>query len=428
MNRKKLEKYAMKLKNILMVCVISFTLCFTLGCENNANVPEESHEQTPPTSEQDAPNEQPEIKPDDVISTPNDKVSQVFVQKDTDGTDDGVSKLISMMSDNGEYLYKTNDNPDGMIASDDVVMLFFNVQWSGRGGTNTDLISSVIDALMNHPDGFNGEIIVADSGQGDGTLDHAQPNSANKDQSTLDVINAQKAKGVRVTGYLLDDIMNDKVDEYIDGDDADGYVLEDGISESTKLAFSYPKFTTDYGTRVSIKMGLWDGSTYDSERLKIINMPVLKSHGTYKATGAVKNYMGMPSQPISNAAGGSPHNSVALGGMGEMLVKSRMPVLNIVDMIYVGTHSGPWVTYNQATECRMIAASIDPFAVDYWAVTNVLIPEADAVGNTNVPAMDPDSDVPGTFGYWMKLSLEEVIKAGYTEFTMNPDSIVVHEQ
>ncbi len=354
-------------------------------------------------------------------------VSQIFVRRDTNGADGGFMALVESMEAGGEPFYMTAEAPNGLIGKSDVVLLFYNGQWDGRGGTNTDLINAVVEAVAAHPDGFGGEIVIADNGQGDGSLDHARPNSANRDQSVQDVVDKQKALGVRVTGYLWDDIMDSVVAEYDEGDDSDGYVLEPGVSEETKLAFSYPKFTTDYGTKLSVKMGVWDGAEYDNERLKLINMPVLKSHGTYRATAAVKNYMGMGSQSLSARAGGSQHNSVALGGMGEMMAKSRVPVLNILDMIYIGSRGGPWVTYDEASEYMAIAASTDPFALDYWAVKNVLMPEAERAGNRNIEAMDPDSSVPGSFGYWMNLSLDEIEKAGYTGFVFGAESVAVHE-
>ncbi len=352
-------------------------------------------------------------------------VSQVFLRRDTDGTDGGFAGLISLMTANGEPFYKTAEAPHGLIGGDDVALLFYNCQWSERGGTNTDLIKSVALAVAGHPEGFSGEIIVADNGQGDGSLDHRNANSLDRDQSVLDVVNELKASGIKISGYLWDDIMNISVGEFSDGDENDGYVVAGTVSESARLAVSYAKFTTEYGTKVSFKNGIWDGSGYDSEALKVINMPVLKSHATYMCTAAVKNYMGAPSLNLSAAAGGSPHNSVGLGGMGEMMAKTRRPVLNVLDMIHIGSRSGPRVSYNDATERNMIAASTDPFALDYWAVKNVLLPAAEEVGNRNLSRMSPDSTEPGSFGYWMNLSLGELQKAGFDDFVFAKDKILL---
>lgn len=416
------------------ICVIMTLFAVTLVSCNGA---------TSPSSNQSVDSAEPTVTeiPESIledenvdeedINTVNDtskEGSLIYVRRNTDGTDDGFNSLIEMMEENGEPFYRTEEVPNGIIDNNDIVLLFYNGQWNGRGGTNTDLINAVVEAIAAHPDGFDGEIIIADSGQGDGDLDHAQANSANRDQSVLDVVNKQKDLGVKVSGYLWDDIMDVEVSEFEQGDDNDGYVIEPGVSESTGIVISYPKFTTEYGTKISVKNGIWNNESYDSDVVKLINMPILKSHWLYRATACVKNYMGMPSQNLSSKAGGDPHNSVALGSMGEMMARSRMPSLNILDMIYIGARGGPWLTYDEASDYFAIAASTDPFALDYWAVKNVLMPEALAVGNSNSTSMDPDSTIPGSFGHWMKLALGESQKAGYEDFIFGSESVVVHER
>ena len=416
----------MNIKNICAAITVMAVLL--ASCGNSTAQPAQTSDAMAPTKavEEDKATSE-DAGTDDGVNVAQ-GTSQIYVKNETDGTDDGFQTLLGMMEENGESFYKTADSPTGMIENSDVVILFYNGQWDERGGTNTDLINAVVEAIASHPDEFNGEIIIADSGQGDGSLDHAKANSANRDQSILDVINKQKDLGVRVTGYLWDDIMDIEVEEFDQGDDEDGYIVEPGVSETTKLTISYPKFTTEYGTKISVKKGVWDGSGYDSDVVKLINMPVLKAHWLYRGTACVKNYMGMPSQNLSSKAGGDPHNSVGLGSMGQMMAESRMPVLNILDMIHIGAINGPWLTYDEATDYFAIAASTDPFALDYWAVKNVLKPEAERVGHSNWEDMDPDSDVPGTFGRWMNLSLEEIKKAGYTDFIFGSEDVVVHEQ
>lgn len=426
-------------KNInicVLICLVSFLF---VSCNTSKTSPPEPNatEMTETTKiGEDDLNEDEKDKNEKDISDENKNAvtdaqkdgSQIYIRRNTDGTDDGVNSLIEMMELNGEPFYQTNETPNGIINNKDVIILFYNGQWNGRGGTNTDLINAVVESIAAHPNGFDGEIIIADSGQGDGDLDHAQANSANRDQSVLDVVNKQKDLGVKVSGYLWDDIMDIEVSEFDKGDDNDGYIIESGVSESTGIVISYPKFTTEYGTQISVKNGVWNGENYDSDIVKLINMPVLKYHWLYRGTACVKNYMGMPSQNLSSKAGGNPHNSVALGSMGEMMAKSRMPALNILDMIYIGARGGPWLTYDEASDYFAIAASTDPFALDYWAVKNVLLPEATKVGNSNVASMDPDSTTPGSFGHWMNLSLNEIKKFGYEDFIFGSESVLVHER
>jgi uncharacterized protein (DUF362 family) len=357
-------------------------------------------------------------------------VSLIFVEA-TDGTDGGVARLIQSMQNRGLDFYRTPAAPDGLIASGDVVLLEINCQWAERGGTNTDLIKGVIQAVLDHPGGFSGEIIVADNGQAQygsqgrgGSLSWANANPADRRQSAMDVIRSFKEKGARVSGVLWDDFTAVKVSEFGTGDLNDGFVGGD-TRHSTGTEISYPKFTTEYGTRVSFKEGVWNAGAgkYDSEKLKVINMPVLKSHMLFQVTGAVKGYMGTVSDRLTSSRA---HNSVGNGGMGTQMAGTRMPALNIMDMIWIGPDGGPGVSYNRAVQINKIAASVDPVALDYWASKYILMPEAAKQPGGRASAMNPDATEPGTFGRWLRLSMNEIRKAGF-RVTMDEAEIVVVE-
>ena len=353
--------------------------------------------------------------------------SYVFLERDTDATDGGATRLIDKMASNGLPFYKTAQTPNGLIAPDDVVLLKINCQWAERGGTNTDLIKAVAEIIAAHTDGFTGEIIIADNGQGQygtdgrgGSLDWTQPNSAFQNQSVLDVVKLLQPK-MRISGYLWDDITMNRVSEFSEGNLIDGFVVEDGVLE-TGLEISYPKFTTLYGAHVSFKRGIWDEATgaYNTDKLKVINMPVLKSHGIYHVTGAIKSYMGVAA---SRLTGQRPHNSVGNGGMGTLMANTRMPVLNIIDMIWVGAGKGPGSTYDSAAPVRAIAASTDPAALDYWAAKNILLPE---LSETMRSKADPDSKESRSFGHWLQLSSAEIEKKGLRA-VLNENEILMLE-
>ena len=367
------------------------------------------------------------------LQLPDGIVSAIFVEP-TDGTDDGVTRLVSSMRTHGLYFHRTEGTPEGLIASNDVVLLQINAQWAERGGTNTDLIARVTEAILAHPDGFTGEVIVADNGQGQhgtygrgGSLDWARPNSACRGQSTLDVINAFQARGYRVTGSLWDNFTAVRVREFSEGDYRDGFVVED-YRRGTGLELTYPKFTTEFGTHVSFRYGIWDGDGFDTERLRVINLPVLKSHRLFGQTGAVKGYMGVVSDRLTRIHAlvpvGRAHFSVGTGGMGTQMVYTRMPVLNIMDMIWIAPDGGPAAPYNVAVETNMIAASLDPVALDVWTTNHVLIPEAERLRGRRITSMDPAGTEPGTFGHWLRLSLNEMLAAGF-DFTMDENEMLV---
>ncbi|MCL2356638.1 MAG: DUF362 domain-containing protein [Defluviitaleaceae bacterium] len=367
------------------------------------------------------------------LELPDGIVSAVFVES-ANGLDDGVTRLISSMQSHGLNFYQTAETPDGLIASNDVVLLQINAQWAERGGTNTDLIARVTEAILAHPEGFTGEIVIADNGQAQhgtnnrgGSLDWRLANSACREQSTLDVINAFQARGERVSGSLWDEFTRVRAGEFSDGDYDDGFVVENYL-RATGLEISYPKFTTEFGTHISFRYGIWNGENYDPDRLKIINMPVLKSHGWFGQTGAVKGYMGVVSDRQTRRHAlvpvGRAHFSVGTGGMGTQMVYTRMPILNIMDMIWIAPDGGPAASYNAAVQTNLIAASLDPVALDVWTTNHVLLPEAERLLRQRPASMNPAGTEPGTFGHWLRLSLNEMLAAGYN-FTMDENEIYV---
>ena len=219
---------------------------------------------------------------------------------------DPVNELINLMGMHGLIFYKSgvagaNSGPDGLIARDDVVLIKINEQWSERGGTNTDILKELIQALVKHPDGFVGEIVVADNGQGYGSMNWADSNAENTSQSTQAVVD-MFSSSYNVSTYDWQPIRGNRVDEYSNGDNRSGYVCYQNADPQTGIYVSYPKFQTKYGTFISFKYGVWNGTGYE-QRLKIINVPVLKTHSTYGVTGCLKHYMGVQSEGVAVTGG-----------------------------------------------------------------------------------------------------------------------------
>ena len=352
--------------------------------------------------------------------TSSDSMSDIFINSETDGTDNGFNELITLMDNEDLHFYKTSEI-DGMIAEDDVIILKINSQWDQRGGTNVDLVKSVIDAILNHPNNFNGEIVIADNGQGQfgtnnngGRMDWDMANGVDRSFSMQDL--ADTYINAKVSAYSWDKITKIEVDEFSDGDMIEGFVLYDQVDDETKITVSYPKFVTEFGTSISFKYGIWDENqeVYDSDRLKVINMPVLKSHMTYGVTGAMKSYMGVPSDKLTRNA----HPTIGIGSMGTMMVETRMPVLNIVDAIYVNAHTdrstrGPSTNYEDATFTHTVLVSTDPVALDYYAAGTILYPEMEANGDELELKHQRDSREVGSLGYWLTLSMNELHQGGY---------------
>jgi len=340
-----------------------------------------------------------------------------------------VSRLINLMSSNEMFFYKSNvigeyQGPEGLISHDDVVLLKINSQWSERGGTNTDLLLELIQLILGHPDGFIGEIIVADNGQGRGSMNFVSSNAEDHSQSTQDVVNMFSAT-YNISTYDWQQIRSNQVDEYSNGDMLDGYILYDSTDSDTGIYVSYPKFKTEFGTHISLKHGLWNGTGYE-KRLKVINLPVLKSHLIYGVTASIKNYMGVQSEVLGGGLANG-HNTVATGGMGSLLVECGLPTLNIIDAIWVNANPYPWgstgpaTSYYEATRLDILIAGVDPIALDYWAAKHILLQTAKLIGYENPDTLDPDTTekngLKEAFGVWLNLTKEEILRGGFNVTT-----------
>jgi hypothetical protein len=134
----------------------------------------------------------------------------------------GVEYLVHLMGDNGLKFYRSTQEtalsgPSGMIEPNDVVLIKVNAQWKYRGCTNSDLIRGLIQRILDHPDGFNGEVIIFENGQSQGSLNgdalgwgsypdnsiHANAND--ESHSFLYLVNTV-FDDPRVSAFLLDPI------------------------------------------------------------------------------------------------------------------------------------------------------------------------------------------------------------------------------
>jgi uncharacterized protein (DUF362 family) len=354
--------------------------------------------------------------------------SSIFVVNGTKGNDDGILRLIDLMGEHGLPFYKSrehgkNKGPNGLIDRDDVVIIKVNSQWDERGGTNTDLVKALIQAILEHPDGFVGEVVVADNGQAQygsagsgGSLSWSRNNAENISQSIQIIVDFFASRNYRVSAYLWDEITTKQVNEYFEGDLEDGYIINATKNPRTGIMISYPKFKTMFGTYISFKYGVWDPESkiYYGDKLKVINFPVLKTHSIYGVTACVKHYMGVVSDKLTAAFGARAHDTVGTGGMGTEMVETRFPTLNIIDAIWVNAvpRGGPSTSYNEAVRVNIVAASTDPIALDYWAAKHILLEVARRKGYSGLNSMDPDNAERGSFGYWLRLSMEEIKGAG----------------
>ena len=335
--------------------------------------------------------------------SPNPTASHVFVVDsvpvpDSMGTyHEGLDTLLSLLAENGTHLYKSNKplpwcDTAGIIGKNDVVLLKVNAEWPERGMPSTDLIKGLIARIVAHPDTFTGEIELVENGQWRQSWSYPLNNAERHSQSMQEVVDTFAARGYHVGAYNWTAIgyggNNRWVSEFNQGDTESGYVREDSTG------MTYAKFTTSYGTHVSTRLGVWNGSSYEPERLKFINLPVLKSHSYMGVSASVKHYIGFLSYA---AIGQGPiHDSVMTRGLlGVDFGKARFPDLNIIDATWVSAEitTGPNAPYNMCTRLNTLVASKDPIAADYYAGKYVLRPASWWNGHPSLHdygRMDPD--------------------------------------
>jgi uncharacterized protein (DUF362 family) len=348
-----------------------------------------------------------------VTDCPQDPIGSRFV---------GLDNLLTLMGREGLKFYQSPaeaplTGPDGIIATNDVVVIKINYQWPERGGTNVDVLRGLVQRIVDHPDTFDGEIVVCENSQFNSinNFDRSQNNAQNHALSPHDVVVEFQGLGHRISHYDWTVRRYTLVNEYANGDMTDGYVRYD-YDPQLNGRVSYPKFQTDYGTYVSLKYGLWDptGSVYDRERLKFINVPVLKSHhATYGATVSVKHYMGVVTGELSTNS----HSAIGNGILGALIGEIQLADLNLVDAVWINANpfDGPWTTYSGATRRDRLLASVDPIAVDLWAVKYILIPAFIENGYSPPwPYPSADPDIPSSaFRNYLDNSMDYILAAGY---------------
>jgi uncharacterized protein (DUF362 family) len=307
----------------------------------------------------------------------------------------GVDTLLDLLADHQINFYQTASShpwggPEGIIAVDDVVIIKVNCQWKCRGTTNTDVLQGLIYRILQHPDGFNGEVVIFENGQGRGGFDGLTQggsaysswqeiedeifvNAEDENQLTVDYLVQTVFKNDPVSSYLLDAVRS----IFIDNSDH----ISDGYRRIADV--SYPCFTSSAGNRIELREGIWNGSGFSSN-LKFINMPVFKHHGGTGITGTLKNTYGILS--MSDGQSGIRHYSQSGTQCGKMYSLVRAPDLNVLDCIWVSPDSLRGYPEQTTYRADVLLAGVDPVALDYHASKEILLP----LGGSHADEHDPD--------------------------------------
>jgi uncharacterized protein (DUF362 family) len=308
----------------------------------------------------------------------------------------GIDALLDLLAQDGLHFYRSNVDhpwagPDGIIDSNDVVLIKVNCQWKCRGTTNTDVLRGLICRILEHPEGFDGEVVIIENGQGQASFD-GNPrawgsyslwpqieneicvNAEEQAILTVDYLVNNVFKEAPVSSYLLDPIRANFISD--SEHSIDGYRLISDVS--------YPCFTSVQGNRIELREGIWSGGGY-SPNLKLINLPVLKAHGGTGITGALKHSYGIVS--MNDGFVGIRHFAESGTQCGKMWSLVRTPDLNILDCIWVSWASLGGYPPETTFRANKLLAGVDPVALDYYASKNVLLP----LGGPSAYEHDPDA-------------------------------------
>lgn len=302
---------------------------------------------------------------------------QPFLTRGNGNCHAGVENLLHWMGRSGLKFYRSSQEtilsgPSGLIDAGDVVLIKVNAQWKYRGCTNSDLVRGLVQRILDHPDGFRGEVVIFENGQGRGSLncdtsgsypDAAVHANANDESHSFLYLVQHVFRDSRVSAFLLDPFRS----AFIGANDHDtqGYRSYENVS--------YPCFTTAGGRRVELREGLWDGKEY-RQNLKLINVPVLKHHdvGGSEITASLKHFYGVLS--MGDGQSGFRHYQGLGETCGKMIASVRAPVLNLIDALWVSHSSLTGYPANTTFRANQILASQDPVALDYWAAKYILYP------------------------------------------------------
>ena len=291
----------------------------------------------------------------------------------------GVDRLLGLLSQYNIKFYKTTlshpwGGTNGIIDKDDVVIIKMNCQWKCRGTTNTDVIRGLIYRILQHPDGFNGEVVIMENGQGQASFDGnpnawgsysdipgVHINAEDETVLTVDYLVNTVFSGSPVSSFLLDNIRATFISD-----------TEHSTNGYRKVSdYSYPCFTTTGGNRIELKDGIWNGATYDSN-LKLINVPVLKHHDGTGITATLKHMYGILS--MSDGSSGIRHYAQSGIQTGKIFTLVRTPDLNILDCIWTSFDQLRGYPPEATSRTNILLGGMDPVALDYYSSKHILYP------------------------------------------------------
>lgn len=353
---------------------------------------------------------------------------------------------------NTRKLIKRLGGVDHLFGKNDIIILKVNSQWWAQGMTNTDVLYTFIEEILNMP-GFKGEVIIADNHQSEYPNDRGWiTRDRNGNYNYNELIDAFYSRGFKnISKYHWHPAGPNPRPLQFGGSgnavvthpaDGDGYVWPKDLyytcPHGNRCPLAYPVFTSAYsGTTIDLKNGAYRDGDYTGQPVRFINFSAINHHGAYAGvTASIKNYMGVVDMscgypgPLPENAYNTHHIGASdtfkilarnknilrkIPGfygiylhpsvfrfhytgavLGAFMREIRPADLHIITAIRVGW--GGRIEKKKAAQTNMITASTDPVALDYWTAKHVLLDATKKAGAPKkyIQLNDPD-DVEGPF-------------------------------
>ena len=190
----------------------------------------------------------------------------------------GVDRVLEILRDKGTPLLRTTAShpmggTGGIISPDDVVVIKVNGVGQFVSSTNTDILGGLVARILDHPDGFEGEVVIVDKYFFYTVPTRGEDANAEVREQNFDFV--ADALGGRVTTYMFGrmwppwswlpwgpgSLVFRPPVPYDPEPWTDGYVdLMTLFPEDPAFyCLSYPRFTTARGTRIDLRRGVYEG-------------------------------------------------------------------------------------------------------------------------------------------------------------------------
>lgn len=342
---------------------------------------------------------------------------------------------------------------ESLVGPDDIVVFKVNAQWYAQGMTNTAVLQALIDAVLKHPAGFRGEVVVADNHHFADRLSRGwTTDRPNGPLNLRDVVESFRQGGhanvSRVhwhdAGPNPEPWQGDagggmRVSSVEEGEGYRWWLDECHVTPAgNRCAMTWPIFRAPFtGELVDLRDGAFADGRPTGRAVRFVNISSLNHHSRYAGvTASIKNLMGVVDMTCgfqgpepegyvnTHYIGMKPSHDLwrwgkKRGGPVRRAIHAVLPEEDAIDFEHTGGALGHWMRTVRRPDWHVVTAewigfgsrthedlsarpgvslaAVDPVTLDAVAAREVLMPatrEAGDAGRGFLSHNDPDRDGP----------------------------------